>query len=149
MVWRLIDGAAEFGGVLTINWHDRSIAPERLWDGFYLKLLRELKSRGAWFATAAQTVSWFRKRRSAVVEASACGKRKDQNQGFGQIGPQVCPDSEFECTNPKRGKARRERLPNRHQLSWTWPSKNKLILKYSFDLLRPRSLIGRIRPLRS
>ena len=68
MVWSLIDGAAEFGGVLTINWHDRSIAPERLWDDFYLKLLRELKSRGAWFATAAQTVSWFRKRRSAVVE---------------------------------------------------------------------------------
>ncbi len=68
MVWKLIDGAVEFGGVLTINWHDRSIAPERLWDGFYLKLLRELKSRGAWFATATQAVSWFRKRRSAVVE---------------------------------------------------------------------------------
>jgi len=68
-VWNLIDGAAEFGGALTVNWHDRSIAPERLWDGFYLKLLRELKSRGAWFATSAQTVSWFRKRRAAVVEA--------------------------------------------------------------------------------
>jgi hypothetical protein len=67
MVWKLIDGATEFGGALTINWHDRSIAPERLWGGFYLKLLQELKSRGAWFATAAQTVSWFRKRRSAVV----------------------------------------------------------------------------------
>jgi len=70
MVWKLIDGAAEFGGALTINWHDRSIAPERLWDGFYLKLLRELKSRGAWFATAAKAVSWFRKRRSAVVETA-------------------------------------------------------------------------------
>ena len=67
MVWNLIEGAAEFGGALTINWHDRSIAPERLWGGFYLKLLQELKSRGAWFATAAQTVSWFRKRRSAMV----------------------------------------------------------------------------------
>jgi hypothetical protein len=67
MVWNLIEGAAEFGGALTINWHDRSIAPERLWGGFYLKLLQELKSRGAWFATAAQTVSWFRKRRSAMI----------------------------------------------------------------------------------
>ncbi|HUA38745.1 MAG TPA: hypothetical protein VMA35_10175 [Candidatus Sulfopaludibacter sp.] len=67
-VWKLIDNAAEFGGALTINWHDRSIAPERLWDGFYLKLLRELKGRGAWFASADQAVSWFRKRRSAVVE---------------------------------------------------------------------------------
>jgi hypothetical protein len=68
-VWKLIDNAAEFGGALTINWHDRSIAPERLWDGFYLKLLRELKGRGAWFASADQAVSWFRKRRSAVVES--------------------------------------------------------------------------------
>jgi len=70
MVWKMIDNAAEFGGALTINWHDRSIAPERLWDGFYLKLLRELKGRGPWFATADQAVSWFRKRRSAAVEAT-------------------------------------------------------------------------------
>jgi peptidoglycan/xylan/chitin deacetylase (PgdA/CDA1 family) len=69
-VWQMIDNAAEFGGALTVNWHDRSIAPERLWDGFYLKLLRELKVRGAWFATADQAVSWFRKRRSAAVEAT-------------------------------------------------------------------------------
>jgi peptidoglycan/xylan/chitin deacetylase (PgdA/CDA1 family) len=69
VVVRFIDDLGRFSGVLTINWHDRSIAPERLWAGFYLKLLRELKSRGAWFATAAQTVSWFRKRRSAVIEA--------------------------------------------------------------------------------
>ena len=71
VVGRFIDDLGRFGGVLTINWHDRSIAPERLWTGFYLKLLRELKSRGAWFATAAQTVSWFRKRRSAVMEAGS------------------------------------------------------------------------------
>lgn len=70
MVWKLIDGAAEFGGALTVNWHDRSIAPERLWDGFYLKLLRELKRRGAWFATGGQAVSWFKRRRSALVESS-------------------------------------------------------------------------------
>ena len=70
VVERLVDDVDRLGGALTINWHDRSIAPERLWDGFYLKLLRELKRRGAWFATAAQTVSWFRRRRSAVVESA-------------------------------------------------------------------------------
>ena len=86
---KFIDRAAEFGGVLTFNWHDRSIAPERLWDGFYLKLLGELKSRGAWFATAAQTVSWFRNRRLAVVEKRTGGQRKDQNQGFGRVGRQL------------------------------------------------------------
>ena len=68
----LIDNAARFGGVLTVNWHDRSIAPERLWDDFYINLLGDLKSRGAWFPTAAQAVGWFRKRRSAVFEAVNC-----------------------------------------------------------------------------
>ncbi len=76
MVRKFIDRAAEFGGVLTFNWHDRSIAPERLWDGFYTKLLGELKSRGAWFATAAQTVSWFRNRRLAAVESGLVGNGK-------------------------------------------------------------------------
>jgi hypothetical protein len=52
-----------------INWHDRSIAPERLWERFYLKLLDELKSRGAWFASAGQAAAWFRMRRSAAFES--------------------------------------------------------------------------------
>jgi hypothetical protein len=59
-----IENAARFGGVLTINWHDRSIAPERLWDGAYAQLLNELKMKNAWFATAGQSVGWFKKRRA-------------------------------------------------------------------------------------
>jgi hypothetical protein len=70
MVWALVNDVQRIGGALTINWHDRSIAPERLWDDFYLRLLSELKSRGAWLPTAAQAVAWFRKRRSAAVESS-------------------------------------------------------------------------------
>jgi hypothetical protein len=65
----LIENAVRFGGVLTVNWHDRSISPERLWDDFYVSLLEELKSQGAWFPTAAQAVSWFRKRRSATFDS--------------------------------------------------------------------------------
>jgi hypothetical protein len=68
MISDLIDSATRFGGALTTNWHDRSIAPERLWGDVYQKLLDDLKKTGAWFATAAQAVSWFRKRRSAVIE---------------------------------------------------------------------------------
>ncbi|HTS12549.1 MAG TPA: hypothetical protein VMH00_10560 [Candidatus Limnocylindrales bacterium] len=64
----IVDNAVRFGGVLTINWHDRSLAPERLWGDFYRDLVDELKSRGAWFATAGQAASWFRKRRSARFE---------------------------------------------------------------------------------
>jgi len=65
----IVENAARFGGVLTVNWHDRSLAPERLWDDFYVGLIEDLKSRGAWFPTASQAVSWFRKRRSAVIES--------------------------------------------------------------------------------
>jgi hypothetical protein len=67
-VGRIMDNAVQFGGTVTVNWHDRSIAPERCWDDFYVDLVNELRSRGAWFATASDTVKWFRLRRSAVLE---------------------------------------------------------------------------------
>jgi peptidoglycan/xylan/chitin deacetylase (PgdA/CDA1 family) len=65
---QMADNAVRFGGTLTINWHDRSLAPERLWGGCYRDLIQDLKSRGAWFSTAGQAVAWFRKRRSAGFE---------------------------------------------------------------------------------
>jgi hypothetical protein len=61
----LTENATKLGGVLTINWHDRSLGPERLWDDAYATLLRDLRARKPWFATATQAVSWFRKRRAA------------------------------------------------------------------------------------
>jgi len=67
-IGRIVTNAAQFGGVVTVNWHDRSLAPDRLWGCVYVNMLAELKCQGAWFATAAQAVSWFRKRRSAVFE---------------------------------------------------------------------------------
>src|SRR5258708_1669127 len=73
-VRNLIDDVERLGGALTINWHDRSIAPERLWDDFYLELLDELKRRGAWLPTASQAVAWFRKRRTATVESMRVGE---------------------------------------------------------------------------
>jgi hypothetical protein len=70
LVGGLLNDVERIGGVLTINWHDRSIAPERLWDDFYLKLLGELNRRGAWLPNAAAAVGWFRKRRSATTNWS-------------------------------------------------------------------------------
>jgi peptidoglycan/xylan/chitin deacetylase (PgdA/CDA1 family) len=75
VVASLIENANRFGGVLTVNWHDRSIAPERLWDTFYVDLLEDLKSRGAWFPTASQAVAWFKMRRSAMME-TVCSEDK-------------------------------------------------------------------------
>ena len=64
----VIENAVQFGGSVTVNWHDRSIFPERLWDKFYVGLVSELERKNAWFATASQSVSWFRKRRSTTFE---------------------------------------------------------------------------------
>jgi len=64
----LLNSAIRFGGVVTVSWHERSLAPERLWGEFYEHLLSELQARGAWFGTAGQVVQWFRERRSVTFE---------------------------------------------------------------------------------
>jgi hypothetical protein len=63
----MVNDMQQFGGVLVINWHDRSIAPERLWDDFYVELVDKLESAGAWFSTAAQATRWFRRRRAITI----------------------------------------------------------------------------------
>jgi hypothetical protein len=68
LLQQMADNVSRYGGCLTINWHDRSLAPERLWGEVYRDLLQDLEKRGAWFAGAGQVVAWFRKRRSAVFE---------------------------------------------------------------------------------
>jgi hypothetical protein len=60
----MLDNAVRLGGSLTINWHDRSLAPERLWGRAYNELLDVIESTGAWFGTATDAVEWFRWRRS-------------------------------------------------------------------------------------
>ena len=76
----------KFGGCFTINWHDRSLAPERLWVDCYRDLIQQLRSQGAWFATASQATAWFRKRRSATFESmrsnsDALGAKVGLNNG--------------------------------------------------------------------
>jgi hypothetical protein len=56
---------AMYGGGLTLNWHHRSIAPERLWEEFYKRLLHHLLEYRVWFGTAEEVVRWFEKRRKA------------------------------------------------------------------------------------
>ena len=64
LVEGMLGNAQRFGGVLTINWHDRSMGPERLWDTFYESMIARLKSMKVWFATVSQALSWFSARRS-------------------------------------------------------------------------------------
>ena len=60
----VVTNARRFGGTVVVNWHDRSLAPERLWGDFYRRLLREVEcGHRVWFATAGEAVDWFRWRR--------------------------------------------------------------------------------------
>lgn len=67
-VQTLVAAAARAGGVLTVNWHDRSVSPERLWDATYLRTIEQLRASDACFLTAGAAVSWFRRRRAVTFE---------------------------------------------------------------------------------
>jgi hypothetical protein len=64
----IIDNNKSLGGILTLIWHDRSHGPERFWGDFYISLVETLKFSGAFFASAAGAVDWFRKRRCVRFE---------------------------------------------------------------------------------
>jgi hypothetical protein len=67
---KLIGDFRSYGGVFTINWHDRSLVPERNWDAPYLELLGMLGRERTWFATGGEAVRWFEKRRAYRFDAS-------------------------------------------------------------------------------
>lgn len=75
---QLLDEADQFGGCFTVNWHDRSLAPERNWANCYWELIEQLKQRKVWFATAQQATDWFRKRRSVSFETDGVDPNKMQ-----------------------------------------------------------------------
>jgi hypothetical protein len=85
----LIGNARQFGGVLTVLWHDRSHGPERFWGDFYVRLVQTLRSLDVWFATATEVVNWFRKRRAVHFERveTANGERT----GLGYQGEEIQP----------------------------------------------------------
>jgi hypothetical protein len=70
----LLETVRRLGGVFTVNWHDRSLAPERQWGDVYCWLLATLKRRGAWFATASAATTWFKQRRSAEIETTTTNR---------------------------------------------------------------------------
>ncbi len=73
----IIANARRFGGTLVVNWHCRSLAPDRLWGRFYDQLLDELqRETRVWFAAAGEAVDWFRWRRSVVFSTSTRAGRR-------------------------------------------------------------------------
>ncbi len=62
---QILECVNKYKGVLTVLWHQRSLAPERLWGDFYSDLIKKIAEKNAWFATGNDVISWFKKRRSA------------------------------------------------------------------------------------
>ena len=84
----IVAHARRLGGTLVINWHDRSLAPERLWGWCYEQLLEELASNcRPWFATASEAVDWFRWRRSFRFVGHAAGELTIESAGNRSGGP--------------------------------------------------------------
>jgi hypothetical protein len=70
----IVKHARDFGGAVVVNWHDRSLAPERLWGWCYQQLVTEIESDNrAWFATMSKAVEWFSWRRSISFTADSTG----------------------------------------------------------------------------
>ncbi|MDH5642427.1 MAG: hypothetical protein OEY28_14145, partial [Nitrospira sp.] len=91
-VGTLIDNAVTWGGVLTFNWHDRSLAPERLWGEFYAATVRKVMATGAWCTTAGNTVAWYQQRRSVVFTRASTGiavSCRDESSQTGQSLPRL------------------------------------------------------------
>jgi hypothetical protein len=92
LVKKIIRDTHEHGGVLTINWHQRSIGPERYWDDFYLRLRKELKASNGYCCTARQAVKWFRKRRSTIfhrARASESGMAIQLSSPNDEVAPSL------------------------------------------------------------
>jgi hypothetical protein len=97
----IITNAVRFGGCVTINWHDRSISPERCWDDFYADMIGELESEGAWFATSGEVVSWFRKRRAITFDHITSGPCTP-NDGEVTDRADTLPGLQWQIHNPQQ-----------------------------------------------
>jgi hypothetical protein len=62
-VEQVLQACRRHGGVFTLNWHTRSLSPERNWDQFYVSLLRKIEKYRTAFLTARDAVGWFSARR--------------------------------------------------------------------------------------
>jgi peptidoglycan/xylan/chitin deacetylase (PgdA/CDA1 family) len=100
----LISWTIQFGGALTLNWHTRSLSPERLWGDFYARLLEEIQKHRVWFGTAGDIVRWFRKRRALRFDSVRVGEDfivVSLGSDLSPSGPSLC----LRIYNPRRSSA--------------------------------------------
>ena len=98
----LVSNANDFGGVLTVLWHDRSHGPERFWGDFYARFVQTLRSQGVWFGTAGQVVGWFRKRRAVRFERAEYSGMARTHVRY--EGEEIQPPLTIRVYSPVRGR---------------------------------------------
>jgi hypothetical protein len=105
----LLEHAEVYGGVFTVLWHDRSLAPERLWDDFYSAVLERLSQSRTWFATARDVVSWFAGRRQVQFRAASIHDG-ELEVGFDNVPGNLQRDLVARLTVPGSGSAESVRI---------------------------------------
>jgi hypothetical protein len=88
---QILDWTQGLGGVTTLSWHERSLVPERQWDGAYRWLLAQLRQRGAYVGSARDIVSWFSIRRS--VDLQGADIAPDRLSALADRGPETAAAS--------------------------------------------------------
>jgi len=114
----LTNHAKTAGGVLTVLWHDRSHAPERFWGEFYKRLVEALKSSSAWFGTALQVVTWFRKRREIKFERMEATLSSSRLQ---YSGVEIHPPVKIRVYPPRgvaKSDSQSEAMPRFRDIAW-------------------------------
>ena len=59
--------ARKFGGVITLLWHQVSLAPPKKWGEFYRALIEQVIVDGAWVISIKEAIQWFSARSDAVL----------------------------------------------------------------------------------
>jgi len=129
--WKLCEGmmenAQKLGGVLTLLWHDRSHGPERFWGEFYARLVKHLRSLNVWFASGAQAVSWFRRRREVSFETAPAV------EGRATICLRKCVEKLQPAMTVRIHRPQAAGQPHREDLVWTGEDDLKISLEHALE----------------
>jgi hypothetical protein len=63
----IFDYVKKYGGVVTLLWHQVSLASPHDWGDFYRYLVEKGSKEGAWVTRAVDVVDWFKMRRSVKL----------------------------------------------------------------------------------
>ncbi|HOO54320.1 MAG TPA: hypothetical protein PLX30_08785 [Methanothrix sp.] len=78
---KIFNYARTYGGVVTLLWHQTSLAEPHNWGGLYRYLVKNALEDGAWVTKAVDIVDWFRIRRDVQLNYSKKGKKIDIRVG--------------------------------------------------------------------